>query len=155
MSTDPVERLVALEQIQQLKARYFRGIDTKDWVLWADVFTEDATLEVPEVGMSIAGRDAIVAGVSGALGTATTVHHGHMPEIELTGPETATGIWAMYDYVEWPAPEDGSRVGMHGYGHYHETYVRHDGTWRIASSRLDRIRTDSLGALPSRDDLAV
>jgi uncharacterized protein (TIGR02246 family) len=145
--------LVAIEAIHQLKARYFRGIDTKDWDLWADVFAEDATLAVPEIGMSIAGRDAIVQGVSGALVDATTVHHGHMPEIEITSPTTATGIWAMYDYVEWPALEDGSRVGMHGYGHYHETYVCHDGTWRIASSRLDRIRTDSLGALPSPGDL--
>jgi uncharacterized protein (TIGR02246 family) len=143
-----IDRLVAIEAIHQLKARYFRGIDTKDWDLWGDVFTEDATLTIADIGMDMAGRDAIVQGVSGALTGATTVHHGHMPEIKITGPDTARGIWAMYDYVEWPPLEDGSRVGLHGYGHYHEEYVRQDGTWRIARSRLERLRTDSLGADP-------
>jgi hypothetical protein len=27
----------------------------------------------------------------------TSVHHGHLPEITLTGPDTATAIWAMSD----------------------------------------------------------
>ena len=93
--------------------------------------------------MVVNGRDAIVESVSGALTGTTTVHHGHMPEIEITGPDTATGTWAMFDYVEWPAGADGTRVGLHGYGHYHERYVRDDG-WRIASSRLVRLRVDPL-----------
>ena len=29
------------------------------------------------------------------LASAVTVHHGHMPEIALLGPDRATGIWAM------------------------------------------------------------
>jgi uncharacterized protein (TIGR02246 family) len=145
---DPIDRLLAIQEIQQLKARYFRGIDTKDWAMWADVFTEDAVLEVTDVGMSTTGRAAIVEGVSGALAGTRTVHHGHMPEIELTSSTTARGIWAMYDYVEWPEAADGARVGLHGYGHYHEEYVRQDGTWRIRRSRLERLRVDPLGALP-------
>ncbi len=39
-----------------------------------------------------------------------------MPEIELTGPDSARGIWAMYDYVTW-----GRDQGLKGYGHCHET----------------------------------
>jgi uncharacterized protein (TIGR02246 family) len=151
-AVEAVERLLAIAEIQALKARYFRGIDTKDWALWGDVFTDDAVLEVPDVGMATTGRDAIVQGVSGVLATARTVHHGHMPEIEVTGPGTARGIWAMYDYVEWPA-QGGTRVGLHGFGHYHEEYVRQDGRWRIASSRLERLRVDPLdGTLPPVED---
>ncbi len=44
-----------------------------------------------------------------------------MPEITLTGPDSATGIWAMYDRVEMP----GNR--FEGYGHYHDEYRRVDG----------------------------
>ena len=95
--------------------------------------------------MVVEGRDAIVASVSGALEGTRTVHHGHMPEIEITGPDTATGTWAMADYVEWPSGAAGERVGIQGYGHYVEEYVRHDGEWRIARSRLDRLRVDPLG----------
>ena len=33
-------------------------------------------------------------------------------------------------------------VTMVGYGHYHETYQKADGQWRIATSRLTRLRED-------------
>jgi hypothetical protein len=49
----------------------------------------------------------------------------------------------MSDYVEWPS-EDGTRVGLRGYGHYVEEYVREDGRWCIARSRLERLRVDPL-----------
>jgi hypothetical protein len=72
-----------------------------------------------------------------------------MPELEVTGPDTARGTWAMFDYVEWPASAAGARVGLHGYGHYREEYVREDGEWRIGRSRLERLRVDPLGELPA------
>ena len=68
-----------------------------------------------------------------------TVHHGHMPEIELTSPTTARGIWAMEDILH--TPEDSVNV-VHGFGHYHETYERIDGEWRINTLRLTRLRVD-------------
>lgn len=149
-----LQRIFDVEEIKQLKARYFRSIDTKDWDGFGAVFAVDACLEVPEADMVVNGRDEIVASVSGALTGATTVHHGHMPEIELTGRDTATGTWAMFDYVEWPAPAGEDRIGLQGYGHYREEYVRTDGRWQIARSRLERLRVDPLGdGLPSVDSL--
>ncbi len=138
------EPLLEIEAIKRLKARYFRHMDRKDWEAWGQVFAADAVLEVPEVDMVVTGREEIVASVSGALVGTQTVHHGHMPEIELTGVDTATGIWAMADYVEWPQAEGEDRVGLMGYGHYTEEYVREGGEWRIARSRLDRLRVDPL-----------
>ena len=101
-----------LEDIRRLKARYFRTMDQKDWDAWGQVFAAEAVMEVPEVDVVLTGRDAIVKFVSRALAAAQTVHHGHMPEIDVTGPDTATGIWAMSDYVEWPASEGGERSGL-------------------------------------------
>jgi SnoaL-like protein len=141
---DPTERLLAIEDLQQLKARYFRLLDTKQWDAWGEVFSTDCVMEVPDAGMAANGRADIVASVSALLDGTQTAHHGHMPELELTGPDTARGTWAMFDYVEWPATEDGRRVGLMGYGHYHDEYVREDGTWRIARTRLERLRTDPL-----------
>ena len=125
-----------LEAIKQLKARYFRLMDTKQWDAWGDLFTEDAVLQAsPDPEERFQGRDEIVAKVSHLLRDAVTVHHGHMPEIEIHG-DTATGLWAMDDFVEMP------QLVLHGWGHYHEEYAREDGRWRIRSSRLTRLRLD-------------
>jgi uncharacterized protein (TIGR02246 family) len=140
-----LQRLVDIEEIKRLKARYFRAVDQKDWDLYGQVFSRDAHLEVPEGGVSEDGREAIVNSVSTVLEGVTTVHHGHMPDIEITGDGTARGTWAMFDYVEFPAGEGGKRVGLKGYGHYIEDYVREDGEWRIKRSELSRIRIDPLG----------
>ena len=111
---DRLRRLLDIEEIKGLKARYFRCLDRKDWDGWGRVFAEDAVLEVPEVDLVLTGRDAIVASVSGSLVGTQTVHHGHMPEIEVTGPDSARGTWAMSDYVEWPRTDDGGRVSLYG-----------------------------------------
>ncbi len=141
-----LQRLVDIEEIKLLKARYFRSIDRKQWDEFGRVFARDAVLEVPEVDMTKRGRDEIVVSVSGALEGTRTVHHGQMPEIELTGPDTARGTWAMFDYVEWPSVGSGDRTGLQGYGHYLEEYIREDGQWRISRTRLERLRVDPLGA---------
>jgi hypothetical protein len=71
-----------------------------------------------------------------------TVHQGYLPEIELTGEGTATGIWAMADYVETRGEHP---IRLRGYGHYHERYAKeHDGRWRIAELQLTRLRVDDL-----------
>lgn len=139
-----LRRLLDVEEIRRLKARYFRTMDQRDWDGFGRVFARDAVLEVPEASMVVNGREAIVAAVSGALVGTRTVHHGHMPEIEITGPDTAKGTWAMSDYVEFPPAASGARVGLRGYGHYLEDYVREDGEWRIARTHLARLRVDPL-----------
>jgi hypothetical protein len=144
---DQVQALLDVEAIKQLKARYFRLMDLKQWNDWGMVFATDCVMEVPEADLVNSGREEIVANVSGALVGARTCHHGHMPEIQLTGDDTARGVWAMFDYVEWDE-QDGTRIGLQGYGHYREEYKREDGEWRIARTRLERLRIDVLGSLP-------
>lgn len=135
----------ALEALRLLKARYFRYLDTKDWKAWGEIFAEDATLDVEHMptrpGVTTPstptrrGRQAIVDSVSTLLADAVTVHQGHMPELELTSPTTARGIWAMEDLVETPT------AWWYGHGHYHETYALEGGQWRIKTLRLTRLRT--------------
>jgi uncharacterized protein (TIGR02246 family) len=127
-----------IEAIRQLKARYFRTLDTKDWAAMRQVFTDDAVMDtVASGGTVVAGADEIMSFLLGVIGDVVTVHHGHTPEIELTSATTAIGIWAMEDMLRWP---DGRE--MHGYGHYHETYERAGGAWRIKTLTLTRLRTD-------------
>jgi len=127
-----------IEAIRQLKARYFRTMDTKDWDGMREVFTDDVVVDTSDSGGDVVrGADEFMAFLSGILAGVVTVHHGHMPEIELTSPTTARGIWAMQDMLRWP-----NGMEMQGFGHYHETYEKLDDRWRIKSTTLTRLRVD-------------
>jgi SnoaL-like protein len=142
---DALARLLDIEEIKQLKARYFRCLDTKDWQGFGDVFTADAVMDAD--GFVQHGREEILAFLPPILEGVVTTHHGHMPEITITGPDTATGIWAMFDYLTWPG--DGPPKGLQGFGHYREEYVRERVGWRIGHLVLTRLRIDPLaGGLP-------
>ena len=39
-----------VEAIKQLKARYFRTMDTKDWAAMRQVFTDDVVIDTSEAG---------------------------------------------------------------------------------------------------------
>ena len=133
-----------VEAIKRLKARYFRTMDTKDWAGMRTVFADDVVVDTTESGGgAIAGADAFMAFLEETLRDVITVHHGHMPEIELTSETTATGIWAMEDHL-WVS--EGNPLpyrSLHGYGHYHETYEKVDGRWYIKTLKLTRIRVDA------------
>ncbi|HEY2715056.1 MAG TPA: nuclear transport factor 2 family protein [Solirubrobacterales bacterium] len=138
-----IQQLIEIEAVKQLKARYFRLLDTKQWEELRAIFTDDATFAFGEDPNDTETVDAVVARWQRTLSSAKTVHHGHTPEIELLGPDRAHGVWAMLDYVEWPE-EDGVRRGVEGHGHYHEDYVKADGEWRIAKLVLTRLRVNGL-----------
>ena len=139
-----IERLLAIEEIKQVKAKYFYAFDHKDWDLWRrEVWAPEGRLEVPEMGKNIGPRDAMIAWVIERSMKQTSVHHGHMPIIEITSPTTATGIWAMEDrlYRDKDHPDYDDAARILGFGHYHERYVKLDVGWRILSTRLTRLRT--------------
>jgi hypothetical protein len=92
-----MQRLEDMEAIKQLKAKYVRCADTKQWAEWAQLFTEDCHLDT-EAGVH-EGRDNVVKVISESMKDGVTVHRVTMPEITLTGPDAATAIWAMQDEV--------------------------------------------------------
>jgi hypothetical protein len=127
-----------IEAIKQLKARYFRMMDIKDWDAMREVFADDVAIDTTEAGgRVVVGADDFMAGLRQILQGVVTVHHGHMPEIELTSSTTAAGVWSMEDMLRWP---NGSE--LHGFGHYHETYEKSGGRWRIKTMTLTRLRMD-------------
>jgi SnoaL-like domain len=144
---DATEQILAVEEIKWLKARYFRCMDTKDWDGFAKVFAADAVMDMSEEAGAepgdpshvTRGAQAIASMARAGMEGVQTVHHGHMPEIEVLSPTTARGVWAMEDRLRW---ESGPVRSLHGYGHYHDTYEKGGEGWRIASTSLTRVRVD-------------
>ena len=140
---DPLQRLIEIEAIKQLKARYYRLIDTQQWDELERIFVEDASFSFPgDAAGERQGAATLVGYARNSLEGGRSVHHGHMPEIELTSATTARGIWAMSDYCEYRT-QPGMRRFLIGSGHYHEEYVKQDGEWKIARLRLTRLRVDT------------
>jgi hypothetical protein len=149
---EDVARLIAIEEIKQLKARYFRLMDCKDWPALRAVFCDEAVFDARAAlsldGGGESGRaaerndwvyrggDVIAQFIREAIGTSITVHHGHCHEIRILSADEASGVIAMEDQI-WDAA--GMKRTLHGAGHYHETYRRVDGAWRILTSRITRL----------------
>jgi hypothetical protein len=75
-----------------------------------------------------------------------------MPDIEFTGPDEATGVWAMYDWVD----DADKGYAFQGWGHYYEKYRRDGkGTWQISELRLTRLRSDPVEATRPPGDRPV
>lgn len=137
---DNAATLQEIESIKQLKARYCRHLDAKDWAAWRELFADDFVSEIVDAASRvIVGADAFVAYTRQTIGkrSQTTVHHVHTPEIALTSRTTAQGVWALNDVVRLIP-----MLTLRGYGHYYEKYEKSDGRWRITSSRLTRLRED-------------
>ena len=150
MNPTALDPLPAIEAIRQLKARYCRFVDTKQWERLKALFAPDAQFDgfgsVPD------GTDpaTFVSAISKRLAQAITVHHVHAPEIVFLEPQRARGVWAMMDYVDFQAGGQakgtGAGRGWIGWGYYEEEYACLDGVWLISYMRLTRQRMDELTA---------
>jgi len=130
------EDLVEIEEIKILKARYFRLMDQKRWDEFAELFTQDCEQSWQsspgEEPAGAKGREEVVTFIRQSLAQMRSTHHGHMPEIELTGPDSAVGIWALYDHCT----EAGEPI-FDGAGYYRDEYEKREGRWLIRSTRLE------------------
>ena len=138
-----------IEEIERLKYRYLRALDTKQWDEFADTLTEDV---VGDYGESLGeehhftDRDSLVEFMVKAMpADMITEHRVTHPEIDVDGDE-ATGIWYLQDKVIVPK----YNFMLMGAGFYHDRYRRTPDGWRISATGYDRtydasLSTESLG----------
>jgi hypothetical protein len=144
-----------LEGLRQLKYRYLRTLDLKQWDEFARTLAPDVEASYgPKLRFS--GREAVVDFMTSSLPpTIITVHHCHHPELTVDG-DTATGTWYLDDRVIITE----QRMLLTGAAFYDDTYTRGaDGTSRIsrttATSPGPIARFPSSCASPSPEGLMV
>lgn len=140
--------LEAIELIKQLKARYFRFIDTCDLDGLKTVFADDgeAYFKGGDYEFSLKGWAELEAFYKDSFTPSKFgMHTGHHPEIDVDG-DTATGKWYLQDIfinLETNTTITGSAI-------YHDKYSRIDGVWRIQYTGYTRLleqmekRSDSI-----------
>lgn len=149
------ERLTAIDEIRQLKAKYWRGVDSHDDELMRSILAEDCVLDfmgcctdpttgvdhLPAMNMVMTGRDSWHTGNLEGPGI-ITVHQGHQSEITITSENSATGFWHFTD--RFFMPEGSPFARLVGYGNYHETYEKDAEGWKLKTTRVERIWVETI-----------
>lgn len=133
-----LQQLSDIEEIKVLKHRYFRGIDTADMALLSDIFVEDVacTYNGGTYKVSLQGRTAMLEFLANSFHSgAAAMHIGIMPEVTVTGDNSAKGIWYLQDVFINLEKDD------HTFGTaiYTDTYRREGGVWKIETTYYDRV----------------
>lgn len=129
--------LEAIELIKQLKARYFRFLDTRNIEGLKTVFTEDATARFKgaDYDFDLQGWPALEAFYRKSFSAdAFGMHNGHHPEITVSG-DTATGIWYLQDIFVQLKHD----ITVMGSALYEDEYRLEAGEWRIATTGYKRL----------------
>ena len=153
-----IHALEDIEAIKQLKYRYWRHLDLKQWDELARCFAADATVCYSSGKYEFRGVDAIMSFLSESLGEArgsVTIHHGHHPEIELLGPTSAPYLGALQLHVQHQAEPR----------HPHRRLLRRhlrklDGAWKFTHIGYRTLfheewKRDDIPSLPASDARAV
>ena len=131
--------------ISQLKYRYLRTLDTKQWDEFEECFVPEATGDYN--GLIFDNRAALVDYMRTNLGEGlVTLHQAHHPEIAVDG-DTATGGLYLQDKVIVEA----FKFVLEGAAIYSDRYVRTAEGWRVAHTGYRRTyeATWSLDDVPS------
>lgn len=128
--------LVNIELIKQLKARYFRALDSKEWELMRGCLSDDCIARYDGGKYSFDGADNIVQFFSSYMGNPQLIfmHQGHHPEIHIESDTTAHGIWYLQDLVI----NLENNTNLQGAGFYHDRYEKHGEQWFIKETGYER-----------------
>ena len=121
-----------IAQIKQLKYRYLRTLDLKQWEEFAECLLPEVTGDY--AGLVFEDRFALVSYMRENLGHGLiSMHHAHHPEIDVDG-DSATGRWYLEDKVIVPDLD----FVLEGAAFYEDRYVRTPEGWRIAHTGYRR-----------------
>jgi uncharacterized protein (TIGR02246 family) len=119
--------------VRQTLARYGQLADDRRIAEVAELFTEDAVLEVR--GRPWRGRAEIVARGGAGPDPGMRTKHVAVNAVVEVADDGATAV-AATDFLYYVAPPDGGWA-LRSTGRYHDRFVRSpDGRWRIAERRV-------------------
>ena len=134
---DHAADIADIEAIKQVKYRYLRALDTKNWNDYADTLDEDIQADYgPSIGKDLhfTNRADLVDYMRTSLGpNVITEHRVTHPEIIVTG-DSATGNWYLQDRVI-VAEFDFMLIGA---AFYRDQYRRTEDGWKISVTGYDR-----------------
>ncbi len=119
---DDLARLVAIQEIRDVIARYALLFDDKNWDAFSELWAEDAVWAMRD-GMSFEGREALMAFVSTCLPDDYSGKHMNSPPLVVVSEDGETAT-AQTDVV-WISQDFQNRI----VARYVDDFVKQDGRW--------------------------
>jgi hypothetical protein len=138
-----LDRLLALEDIKLLRAKYCRSIDSHDFDRLAGILTEDFLLDMSPTSSvlgtavePVRGREAVLELMNSGFSRLTKLLHiVTIPEIEFQDESHATGVWRQETFIKENRPDiPGTGIA---YATVFDTYRKEAGRWLIASVKVE------------------
>ena len=133
------QTLAEIRQIEQLKYRYVRAIDTHDWKLLESLLAADIEVWFDGGALSQSGREKVVNFYKALLVPSfVSSHIVSQPEISIIGPSSATGIWRLQDTVyhtsDHTALQRKAGEKVSGAAYYYDKYRKEFNSWKICNT---------------------
>ncbi len=124
------------QDISAVLIRYATGIDRRDWALFQDCFTDDATADYGTFGQWNSAVE-ITAFMKGAhAGVGHTLHR--LTNFVITAQGNSAIARSYVDALLMPGPAGGE--AHRGIGFYDDELVKTDRGWRIRSRRFTPVQ---------------
>ncbi|ORV41150.1 dehydratase [Mycolicibacter engbaekii] len=122
--------------IAALLHRYARAVDTKDWVLYRSVFTEDAVIDYTSAGAICGTREEVADWLAaGFAAIPMSMHYVTNIEVLEHSGDAATVRAMFYNPMQLPGMTDLSYCG----GYYQHALVRTPDGWRSRNLREENV----------------
>jgi uncharacterized protein (TIGR02246 family) len=128
--------------IRELADRYAVSVTCRDWAALGACFHEDAAWTVVGSGLAFKGREAIAAGIRGAV--EPNAFHMLMPHafvIDTLTADRATARGILHEVFKRPGGDTGAKV----LGVYTDVITKSEGAWLFADRRFDIYLMDGSG----------
>jgi len=139
----PLDRLVAIEEIKGLRARWSKLVDQLRWQDLSSILAPDAVLDLSGISTVVGietpappvhGAQAICDFLAAGQGPdSRQIHIVTMPEIHFDSETEAHGSWRQESFIYGLAGK--GKVGI-GYGTIEDTYRKIDGRWLFQYMRV-------------------
>jgi hypothetical protein len=130
------------ERIRLKKAQYCRFIDTKQWRSFEKLAFPDARFTFygvnNEVLYDFSSTEELIRPTARLLEHARSSHRVCNSELCQISDREIAAIWAMEDYLVFPAQDGKAGRAMRGYGHYHEIWTQRGQDWFLKKLELRR-----------------
>lgn len=135
-----VQMLLDFEEIKQVKAKYLRCIDTKDWKGFRETISEDLKTSYGNGTLSFNSAAETIDYLSTNMPRELLSQHNcHTPEIWFESETTAHGHWYLHDYLL----ATGNNSRYNGTAIYTDKYEKRNGKWLITETGYLRIFAES------------